>query len=110
MKTAKRESAERVRELLSRARLNQCEAARTIGVSERTMRRYVSLHEESAAECPPPVLSMLRMLAGVSMADALSQPRPLHPPSQAHSASPPRAGAAALRGRAGSRQPASRCR
>lgn len=62
MKTAKRESAESVRELLDRAGLNQCEAARLIGVSERTMRRYVSLSDGSAVEMPPPAKSLLIMV------------------------------------------------
>jgi predicted transcriptional regulator len=62
VKTAKRESAELVRSLLEEAGLNQCEAARLIGVSPRTMRRYVSLHDESAVEMPPPTRSLLYML------------------------------------------------
>lgn len=62
MKTAKLESAESVRQLLERAGLNQCEAARLIGVDPRTMRRYVSLNEASAVEMPPPAKSLLIMV------------------------------------------------
>lgn len=62
MKTTKRESARRVREMLDNAGLNQCEAARLIGVSDRTMRRYVSVSAESAVEIPPPTLTLLMLL------------------------------------------------
>jgi predicted transcriptional regulator len=62
VKSAKRESAESVRKMLDEAGLNQCEAARLIGVSPRTMRRYVSLSDESAVEMPPPTRSLLTML------------------------------------------------
>lgn len=59
VKTAKRESAESVRALLDRAGLNQCEAARLIGVSERTMRRYVSGNPDSGVIMPAPAKALL---------------------------------------------------
>lgn len=62
MKSAKLESAENVRRILDEAGLNQCEAARLIGVSPRTFRRYVSLREESAVEMPPPARALLTMV------------------------------------------------
>lgn len=62
MKTAKRESAESVRTMLDAAGLNQREAARLIGVSPRTMRRYVCLQETGAVEMPPPARALLRMV------------------------------------------------
>ena len=62
MKSAKAESAARVRRILEEAGLNQCEAARLIGVSPRTMRRYVSLNEDSAVEMPPPVRQLFGLV------------------------------------------------
>lgn len=55
-------SARNVRELLDRAGLNQCEAARLIGVSERTMRRYVSMDPASGTVIPAPTKALLVMV------------------------------------------------
>ena len=53
-------NAKDVRERLEQAGLNQCEAARLLGVSPRTMRRYVSLGEPT--EMPGPTRTLFILL------------------------------------------------
>ena len=56
-------TAKQVRALLDRAGLNQCQAARAIGISPRAMRRYVSLDKQVWREPPTPVLLALAAVA-----------------------------------------------
>jgi hypothetical protein len=58
----KKSNATYVRELIARAGLNQVTAALAIGISPRTMRRYVSLHRKVYREPPRPVVLALEAL------------------------------------------------
>ena len=58
----KKTDATYVRELIARAGLNQVTAAQAIGISPRTMRRYVSLHRKVYREPPRPVVLALEGL------------------------------------------------
>ncbi len=59
----KKQTAQYVRTLIERAGLNQCSAARAIGISPRAMRRYCSLDRSVYREPPTPVVLALRAIA-----------------------------------------------
>ena len=62
----KASSATYVRELIARAGLNQVTAAHAIGISPRTMRRYVSLQRKVYRAPPRPVVLALEGLGNGS--------------------------------------------
>ncbi len=59
----KKITATSMRQLIERAGLNQCSAARAIGISPRAMRRYCSLDRSVYREPPTPVVLALRAIA-----------------------------------------------
>ena len=64
----KKHTAAYMRKLISRAGLNQCSAARAIGISPRAMRRYVSEDRKVYRQPPTPVVMALEGLGATDSA------------------------------------------
>lgn len=53
-----------IRKLLDEAGLNQCEAARLLGIDPRSIRHYIAEGEARSSKCPYPIQYCLEALAG----------------------------------------------
>jgi hypothetical protein len=59
-----------IRHLLDEAGLNQCEAARVLGITPRSMRHYVAIGDARYSPCPYSIQYCLEALAGKHIASS----------------------------------------